>query len=311
MSNMPKALRVALLGPNMYGVDERLKQMRADFVVQNGELAVQDIDGEEALVQDILAKAEATSLFSPHKLLIIKRLGTSKSALETIEQLQIKLDESVGLILVEPSPDKRSSYYKFLQKNFKVYDGKELDNNGLVSWVVERTKESGGSISRQDAYALCERIGNNQQQLNNEITKLLLFSSQITKDTIVSLTEEPPGGTVFNLLEASFSGNRQRALQLYDNLRAQKIEPQIIFGMIVWQATAIAIMSSAGGKSTSQITVDSGLKPFVIEKASQIAKKLSREDIRKLLDSLCQVDKRLKSEKISVDDALKQVLVEI
>lgn len=311
MSKVSKIVRTALVGPNIYEVDRALLRLKTAFAAQYGDLAIEQIDGEEVSSQVVMDKAQAVSLLSPKKLLIIKRLSGNKDSQDIAEKLIEALDQSTDLIIVEPNIDKRSSYYKFIKKNYNLEEFRQLDNISLITWVIKEVKDLGGDISRIDAAYLVERAGENQQKLSKEIIKLVLYKKSVSKESIELLVNEVASGTIFQLLDASFSDDKNSAINIYKNLREQRVEPQHIFGMLFWQMHIVAIIAAKGEKTLEMVHRDTKINPFVLQKSQRIVEKLSYDKIQNILNQLCQLDYELKTESINADEALMQLIIEI
>ncbi len=301
---------VSIVGPNTLGVDTCLNNIKQDFISQNGDLAVEVIDGEEVSLDQIKASLESLPFLSSNKLVVIKRLSNNKPASEKIEELLGLVSDGTKLLIVEPKPDRRSTYFKTLKKMTNLQEFAELDAYSLAKWLIEQAKNGGGKLSPTDANYLIERVGANQQLLHSELQKLLDYDDNISRKSIEDLTEPSPQGTIFNLLDTAFSGNKKIALDLYESQRAQKVEPQAILGMIVWQVHLVA-MVSATQKTVDQIASETKKSPFVIKKARHISDKMSKSDIRQMLSRLSNLDKNLKSQNIDADEAVKQFLFSV
>lgn len=310
MPDMPKNI-ISLVGPNTYLLDQNLAKLKQDFIAKHTELAVEVLDGEETRLEQIKQTLESPSFLSPKKMVIIKRLGNNKKSAENLEEILSLPDDATTLVLVEPKPDKRSVFYKALKAKTSFEESKELDEATLAKWLVLEAENSGVTLSSSDARFLIERVGLSQQTLHNELTKLLDYQSKITKKDIEALTEASMSGTIFNLLDASFAGNKKRTMELYNSQRAQKVEPPIILSMLVWQLHIVAIVKAGGEKSPDVIAKESGLSPFVVSKSKRIADKLTRTELRELLRRLSALDAQIKTEVIDIDDALKNFLLEL
>lgn len=301
---------IALIGPNVYQLEQKEKSIRNDFVKNYSSLAMQIIDGEDIEFESLNEALISTPFLSPKKLVIAKRLSSNKKITDKIELLLKNQNENTIFLIVEPKIDKRGTYYKALKKLTSIEEFKDLDSLGLAKWITAEVKNKKGNISLADANYLIDRVGPNQLMLSSEISKLLLNNHTIDKRLIDKLTDPSPSGTTFNLLDAAFAGNYKKTIELYDSQRKQNIEPSKILGMIVWQLNIVALVSSSK-KSAKEISSDSGIHPFVIEKSLSIAKRIPKAKLKKLLDTLCEIDFNLKSQKINADEVLKQFLLEL
>ncbi len=154
-----------------------------------------------------------------------------------------------------------------------------------------------------------ERVGASQQLLSNELEKLLLYDPRISRRTIDSLTDATPQGTIFQLLEAAFAGDRARALRLYAEQRALKVEPPQIIAMLAWQLNVLAIIKTAGERSSDTIAREAKLNPFVVQKSRNIARDISLARLKGLVSGLLKIDTRIKRTNTDPDEALRHYLL--
>jgi DNA polymerase-3 subunit delta len=177
--------------------------------------------------------------------------------------------------------------------------------------LVKTAKGRGGALSSSDARYLVERVGTNQQILANELDKLLLYNEQVTRQTIDTLTDETPQSTIFQLLEAAFAGQTKRALKLYEEQRAMKVEPQQIIAMLAWQLHILAVIKTAGERTADEIARAAKLNPFVVRKSQAVARNLSPGEFKNLIRRLLKIDVASKRTSIDTDEALQHYLLTI
>jgi DNA polymerase-3 subunit delta len=300
---------MTLTGENAFGLKAELDTLVATFVATHGDLALERIDGEEAEPDRISEALTSLPFLAERKMVLLRRPGANKQFAEQAEQLLTDVPETTDVIIVEPKLDKRSSYFKYLQKKTDFREHKALDILGLAPWLVQQAKVQRGNITPSDARYLAERVGPNQQLLVSELEKLLLHDKNITRQAIDLLTEPTPQSTVFQLLEAAFAGNAKRALQLYDEQRALKVDPLAIIAMLAWQLHILALIKTAGTRNGQAIASEAKLSPYVIQKSQSIARNLGLTELKKLVHDLLVIDRRLKRESIDADEALKNYLL--
>jgi DNA polymerase III subunit delta len=308
---LPKGAGVitTLTGSNSFLLRACLRELVDRFVAEHTDLGLERLDGEEAEYDRIREALESLPFLASKKLVVLRNPGANKQFTENAEKLLGNLGETTDVIIVEPKLDKRSGYYKYLRKNSDYQEFSELDEHGLSRWLVNTAKERGGQLSAGDARYLVERVGVNQQQLDNELTKLIHYNPQVTRETISLLVEAAPQSTVFELLDAAFAGNSKRAMALYDEQRAARIEPQQILAMIAWQLHVLALVKAAGKRDPAAIAKEARLNPYVVRKSAAIAARLSGPELKQLVANALRLDIRLKSEALDADEALRLYLL--
>lgn len=295
-------------GDNQFMLEKRVRQLTDEFISRNGDLALERIDSEESSLASIIDAVKSLPFLSSEKLVIIHNISDK----ELIEKLiELEVPDTNTIIVVISKLDKRATYYKKITKlqNFKIFE--KPNSMDMPRWVVEYVDNQKGKINILDARYLIDRIGTNQILLCNELDKLINFNANITQSSINELTDPLPQSSVFNLLDAAFTGNLKDTERLYKEQRAQKVEPLAILGMIAWQLHILAIVKSAGGKSADIIAKEAKLNPFVVRKAQKLASKLSFNDVRSLVNDACELDVLLKTKNIDTDQSILLYLSQI
>jgi DNA polymerase-3 subunit delta len=302
---------ITITGSNDFMRTSELHAMIDSFVADQGGLALERIDAEEADFERIQEALTSLPFLASKKMVVLNRPSANTRFAESAEALLANLPETTELILSEPKFDKRSQLYKLLKKQTDFRDYAQLEGAQLANWLVDRAQAAGGKLSGSDARYLTERVGHNQQLLANEVDKLVLYRADITRQTIDELTEETPQSTIFELIEAAFSGQRQRALQLYEEQRRLKVEPIQIIAMLAWQLHVLAVVCAAEGRSADVIATQSKLNSFTVSKTQRLAARLSLGQVRQLVDRLVIIDQRSKRETIDLDEALRNYIVQL
>lgn len=302
---------VTLTGGNSFLLQAELRSLVQNFLDEFGELGLERLNGDEVEFDRIREALQSLPFFAARKTVVLREAGANREFVENAEALLGELPETTDVILVEPKLDKRQGYYKFLKKSTEYREFIPMDESGLARWLSVTAKEKGGGLSMADARFLVERVGANQQLLASELEKLLLYEPNIARESIELLTEPNPQSTVFQLLEAAFAGNARRALELYAEQRAQKVEPQQIIAMLAWQLHIVALAKTAGTRMPDAAAGEAKVSPFVFKKSAAIARKLTLVKLKKLVADLLQIDWRLKRESLDADEAVQNYLLQI
>jgi len=300
-----------LTGSNYYSLRKRFDELISEFVKKHGELALERIEAEQASPQDIIDTISNLPFLVSEKLVVIRDLGSNAKAATQLEQIISSAGDTTSVIIYDPTIDKRTAYFKELKRLTKLEEFVELDSRTLVAWVLEETKNQGGEITRNDANLLVERLGPNQTLIANELNKLITFNPEISQASIELLTEPTLQSRVFDLLDAAFDGNKESALRLYDEQRAQKVEAQAILALITWQLNILAIAKFGAGKQPAVMAKDFNLSPYPLAKASRLTRRLSEPKLKMLVTDAFEIDLKSKTKSIDLDEALKTYIATI
>lgn len=302
---------ITLAGNNSFLLRQRLDELTSEFVKKYGDLALEKFDGEEDEVRTITEGLESLPFLAQKKLVVVRNGGFNKEFAEQIEQIISSIGESTDVVFYEPQIDKRTAYFKALKTKTQFEEFNELDPQSLAKWLVEEAKIKGGKLGLADANYLVERVGTNQSLLAGELNKLVIYDPQISRQNIDLLTEPTPSSKIFDLLDAAFAGRKEQALRLYEDQRAQRIEPQAILAMIAWQLQQIAIAKMAGNRAITEVSRDSGMKEYPLSKAKNLADKLSDNELKNMVSEALDIDWRGKTTTLDMDEALKNYIISL
>lgn len=302
---------ITLTGENWFGLSTALKQLVADFVAEHGDMALEQLDGESADLARINEALQSAPFLASKKMVVLRNASSNKQFTEGAQKVLEAAGDSTDVIIVEQKLDKRLSYYKYLKKATDFREFAPLDERAAAKWLVETAKARGGTLSQVDAMFLVDRVGTDQQLLASELEKLLLYSSAITKNSIALLTDQAAQSTIFQLLDAAFAGNKKRAMQLYEEQRAQKVDPLAIIAMLSWQLHILALIVYAGDRSADTIAGEAKVSPYTVKKSQPVARRLSRSDIKHYIEDLLDIDKRARREAIDLDEALQLYIIQL
>lgn len=300
---------ITLTGNNSFALRSRLNELTNEFVEKYGDLALEKFDGEEDEAKVMVEGLQSLPFLAQKKFVVIRSGGANKKFAEAIEQIISSIGESTDVVFYEPQIDKRTAYYKVLKSQTQLEEFNELDAHSLAKWLVDEAKNHGGQLSISDASYLVERVGTNQNSLASELNKLLIYKSEITHQSIDLLTDKTPQSKVFDLLDAAFGGRKEQALRLYEDQRAQRVEPQAILAMIAWQLQQVAVAKMAGDRPITEVSLDSGMKQYPLSKAKGLADKLSDKKLKEMVAEALDIDWRSKTTSLDLDEALKTYVV--
>lgn len=299
-------------GENIQERDDAIKRVLQEFTAVNGETAVESIDADATELTNLIDAVTTVPFLSPKRLVIMRYLSANKDVAASIEEVLDRTADSTDILFVESRLDARSVYTKTLKKRITTIKHFEtVEGPALVGWVVREASAIGATISPAVAQRLINRVGHNQQLLDNELQKLSLISSDISIQLVESMTHFSPASSVFAMLDAVLKGNIEDASKLYYEQRMQGMEPQAILGMIAWQLHILAIIVAAKGLSADDIAKKAKLNPFVVRKNLAIAQRLSKQKIVSLFDVAIESDLRIKTGKSKPDAEIHVLLLRI
>lgn len=284
-----------LTGSNGHAINQKLAEIKSKFTQQHGGAGIETISGEQVLPEQLGSLLAGATLFALDRLIVIRRISENKPAAEQLLKLLSAVSDQTHLVLVEENIDKRTALYKTLKKEAELHEFSELDEAAVSNWLRNFVNEAGGAIDASAIRLLVRYVGTDQSRLSSEVEKLIAYEPTITTETIELLVEKRPEDTIFQLLEYALGGKRDQALTVLAGLERAHDDPFQIASMLVWQTNILAVVHSAKNTSDSEIAKSAKLNPFVVRKTRDLARKISSEKLRNILDAVAECDTLLKS----------------
>lgn len=272
-----------LTGDNTYETEQQLKALISDF---SGE--VEKFDGVELTLEMLPDLFMGVTLFATERLVVIKNASQNKTVWSDLSDWLEKAGDT-DVVLIEPKADKRTKTYKWLQKNAKIVENKDLQPFEAEQWVVKKY-----DASREFARFFVDYVGVDQWRLETEFEKIRLSGKEPSESLVRELVEPTPQATSFELLDAAFQG-RYELLDQRLAVVAKNEDPYMFFGLLASQVYALAFAKLGEGKNPDVIAKAGGIHPFVLRKLQPIAKRLSIKELEYLVDKLASLDASLKS----------------
>lgn len=296
-------MNYVLCGSNDYLINQKLHSILDEQKKLHPQLDIEKIYCDESDLVTLKNICMSGNLFTTDRVIIIYSPLSLKGFNDEFEELIKISDDETTLIFIEKKLDKKSKFYSFAKKQDNFFELNKLSRPELISWIASYISKEGGLVDNSSAAYLVDRVGDDQYNLSNDASKLILFNKRVNKESIDLLTQASVSSTIFDLLNYAFNLDTVRALKIYLEQRYLKVEPDQILSMLSWQLSNLALVRYSEG--------DSGLSSFQVNKARRLLNKVGEDKIKSLISKLSNIDYKSKTSPISLDEALMNYLVTI
>jgi DNA polymerase-3 subunit delta len=200
----------------------------------------------------LAASSSNLSLFAERRIIELRlptgkpgRVGSSE-----IVDLVERLGPELMLIISAPKLDTSASSSKWV---------KAIDSNGiflpvwpvgvreLPEWIAARMRVAGLEPDRAAARLIADRVEGNLLAASQEIEKLrlLLGEGPISAEDVANAVADSSRYDVYKLVDAALAGDARRALRILGGLRAEGVEPVIVFWALGRELRLLAGLSDA------------------------------------------------------------------
>ncbi len=277
-----------LTGENSFEIDRAL-----DAIISGFDGIVEKIEGSGLQIAQIPDILMGVSLFNDKRLVIIRNLSENKLVWPVFGDWLPKLSDDIHLVLIEPSPDKRTVTFKALKKNADVREfasWTDRDAFQAEKWVANEAKTMGFDLNKKCIQYLVQWVGVDQWQLYYALEKLSL-TDDITVETIKNVIEPNPVENVFNLFETAIRGDLEALARILKTLE-QTEDVFRLTALLSSQVFQLAAVASAG--KDNNVAKDFGIHPYVVSKLTPIAKQLGKLGVSKVIGIFTELDDDMK-----------------
>lgn len=299
---------IFVYGDDSFRVQEKARELQTAFQKKFDPTGLNFASfGADAKPGEVLQAVQSLPFMSQKRMVVIRDLvaSTKKDGEETWAALA-KTPESSIVVLWETADAKtveKKPLYATLKAGADVhaYPFPILEGAALSKWASDRVRARGGQIASDALNELCDRVGGDLWQMDNEIGKLVAYASgraivHADVDELVRATFE---GEIFALVDAVSRKQGAQAVKLLQQERWSGASDFQIFGMLARQVRILlgarALLDADPRASSQELANDMNVHPFVAQKALDQARKFTFADLRAVHDMLFAYDAGMKS----------------
>ena len=243
----------AILNKEINDLEKKLDISDNDIIYYN----IDDIDG-------IINEASTIGMFSLNKFIIINMDSyfKDKKNIPNINLLENYFDSynsNSYLVFVcnSDSIDSRKKIVNLIKK-YGIVKKLEVNDNYLNDYVNNYLKDNGYKINNGDVVYFINRVGNNINNVTNELDKLMLYKINdkiINRNDIDLLTVENIDDSIYDLVNCILKNDNEKAIKLYNNFIDNGMDVNQIVAIVAAQIRLLYQVKRLynSGKSNDEI----------------------------------------------------------
>lgn len=286
----------AILNKEINDLEKKLDISDTDIIYYN----IDDIDG-------IINEASTIGMFSLNKFIIINMDSyfKDKKDIPNINLLENYFDSynsNSYLVFVcnSDSIDSRKKIVNLIKK-YGIVKKLEVNDNYLNDYVNNYLKDNGYKINNGDVVYFINRVGNNINNVTNELDKLMLYKINdkiINRNDIDLLTVENIDDSIYDLVNCILKNDNEKAIKLYNNFINNGMDVNQIVAIIAAQIRLLYQVKRLhnNGKSNDEIAKILEFKSvYRVKYLLSDSYYYSERDLIKYLSKLADIDKAIKT----------------
>ncbi|NKB81331.1 MAG: DNA polymerase III subunit delta [Nitrospirales bacterium] len=240
----------------------------ADSACEDDPYVCELLYGDETDGGEIADRAREVSIFSSHRLLIVKWAEklSAKDGEAFIPYLETPSDFTT-IVLVASKLDGRQKWVQSLKARATLIECPPLFDQHRLGWVTQEARRLGIQLKDSAAQELKDLAADGLYTVRQELDKLACYvpmGQPVSHHDIDAVRGAKPGMSVFDLANALASGRRGQALRIVSQNLESGEAPLRILGSLVWQFRRIwkAKDSLTQGIAESHVARSLGIPPF-------------------------------------------------
>lgn len=268
-------------------------------------------DMNTSSISDILDEVSMISLFSSEKVVIGYNFDISKISDNDRDYLIKYINNNSSndryIILIAGKVDGRSKDYKIFKDKFKIIDLLQVDNNkDIYKYIEDYIKDRGYKIDKYNLDYLVELLGNDINNINNEIGKIFLYlgdDKAIGREVIDKLISDNIDNIMYEFTNAVLDRDYEKISKMYNDFKIENVGYDYLIGSLgnALRGALVIKMLCNQGNSNSEIAKFIGKKEFYVKKMLERLYNYTVDDLCIMIDKLGIIDREYKSGKSNID----------
>ena len=268
-------------------------------------------DMNTSSISDILDEVSMISLFSSEKVVIGYNFDISKINDNDRDYLIRYLNNNNSndryIILIAGRVDGRNKDYKIFKDKFKIIDLLQVDNDkDIYKYIEDYIKDRGYKIDKYNLDYLVELLGNDINNINNEIDKIMLYLSDdkiISREIIDKLVSDNIDNIMYEFTNAVLDKDYDKISKMYNDFKIENVGYDYLIGSLgnALRGALVIKMLYNQGNTNSEIANFIGKKEFYVKKMIERLYNYTVDDLCMMIDKLGIIDREYKSGKSNID----------
>lgn len=307
----------------LYGNESYLIDKLVDrIIILANESAGSDMEtsgfSKEVNASELDMAMHTNSFFGNGKIIICSDTGIfkDKNRSKTFADLLSRVPTDSYIIFTEKDVDEKNELFTEMKKAGYAYKIEMRKSNEIMSYISGRFKRKGKKISAANLGLFVDLSGNALQDIESDIEKILLYMGElkeVRKEYILKLCSGSSTHRIYEMIDAIFEKNADRAHLLMKELLADKMPVQVLISSIhsrLMELLEVKI-ELAKGNTPKIMRYRRPVQDFIINILKKQAGRFSEGAIRKHIKDTAELDYNIKTGLITGETGILVLVNEI
>lgn len=309
--------RVYLLTGNESYLVRGYRKKLFEAAAGNDTMNTKVITDREVTPEEVRDFTDTLPFFAEKRVLLLEDCKLFKNASsEALIPWIETLPETALVILVDNEVDKRTRFYKAVQKAGTVVEMNHPEGTERSDYLLRQLGARNLKITKPVFELLLQALPDSLELSLNEMDKLAAYvgaCNAVTAEAIGDIVTPKIENRIFKLVEAAVSGDRKTAFDIYYDLVALKEAPLRILSLVGKELMRLVVVKemAAEGASSRTVSEKAGMPEFVARKLLSEARKKTAEELSALVEKALQYESDVKSGNLSDSASVELLLMEL
>jgi len=269
---------------------------------EHPELETITIDADSAGLDAIIQNLSTTDMFTPGKILFIKRSLTNKKKKELseaiIEWIKKPSETTYAIFWEESKAASNTRYFKAFNNTKSAFEATALNKRTFIPWAKTEIKDLRLTIDTPAINLLAQNSNYEPERFIGYIEKMSLSGDkEITLEEVKENSANTLETTIWYLIDVINGSKEGKIIKILDDLLAQRESPIFILAMII-RNTRLLIMTRTlleQNKDSKAIAKILKIPPFTVYALIGSARKTTIDKLKVLYNILYNLDFEIKT----------------
>lgn len=291
-----------LLGPNMFALSEERRRWMRSFREKHGDENLLRFDAEAINYRELANEAATAPFIAEKRLIVIDGVpkGKKGEAAALVESLH---SATILLFSLETELGRHVKFtviQKEIQQLAECREFPSLSQHQIANWMDAVFREKGGSASAAARALLLNLIGEDQQMLLQEISKMVLYARgrEISPEDVRALAGCSVERESWALMDMLCDGRSDDAILYVRGLLERGYSPHGLWNTFLWMVSFIVQVVAYvddGETNAASIARDLHARHSTVHSVLRFARQADRAKLRAIVERVVEVDHGLKT----------------
>ncbi|HPQ47908.1 MAG TPA: DNA polymerase III subunit delta [Clostridia bacterium] len=274
--------------------------------------------GADVSPADLEMAVGTNSFFGSGRIIICRDTGIfkGKSRFEAFMDVLGRIPVDVYVIFIEKDVDEKNELFSEMKKAGYAYKIEMRKSSEIMGYIAGRFKKQEKKITAANLSLFVELSGTSLQDIESDIEKILLFMGdlkEVRREYILNLCSGSSTHRIYELMDAIFTKNGDRAHFLMKELWSDKMPVQVMISSIHSRLLELLEVKMAVARGDAPVILRNNrpVQDFIIDILKKQAAGYSEKALRSFIIEAAELDYRIKSGEIAGETGLLVLVNEI